>query len=168
MTSHYLNQCWNIINWTIGNKLQWNLNKNLHIFIQENVLENVVWEGLPRQHFQIHFLKWKSLINTNILHFSLSPHTWYCIIVDHRELNVLKTVLLSSIKQILLLQSNLYFEWKIISETHLEIRQAWDVGLQGRITWTPWNWSMGPNSILIKRCSLVYYWSFNNLKSLTQ
>ena len=23
--SHYLNQCWNIVNWTLGNKLQWNL-----------------------------------------------------------------------------------------------------------------------------------------------
>ena len=24
MPSHYLNQCWNIVNWTLGNKLQWN------------------------------------------------------------------------------------------------------------------------------------------------
>ena len=43
-SSHYLNQCWNIVNWTLGNKLQWNLNQNLHNFIQENVFENVVWE----------------------------------------------------------------------------------------------------------------------------
>ena len=42
--SHYLNQCWNIVNWTLGNKLQWNLNRNLYIFIQENPLENVVWK----------------------------------------------------------------------------------------------------------------------------
>ena len=26
--SHYLNQCWNIVNWTIGNKFQWNINRN--------------------------------------------------------------------------------------------------------------------------------------------
>ena len=32
--SHYLNQCWNTVNWTLGNKLQWNLNQNLNIFIQ--------------------------------------------------------------------------------------------------------------------------------------
>ena len=32
--SHYLNQCWNIINWTPRNKLQWNLKGNSHIFIQ--------------------------------------------------------------------------------------------------------------------------------------
>ena len=27
--SHYLNQWWNIVNWTLRNKLQWNLNRNL-------------------------------------------------------------------------------------------------------------------------------------------
>ena len=41
-TSHYLNQCWNIVNWTLSNKLQWNFNRNSNIFIQENALENVV------------------------------------------------------------------------------------------------------------------------------
>ena len=38
-----LNQCWNIINRTLGNKLQLNLNQNLYIFIQENALENAIW-----------------------------------------------------------------------------------------------------------------------------
>ena len=42
--SHYLNQCWNIVNWAIGNKLQWNLKQNSYIFIQENAFENVVWK----------------------------------------------------------------------------------------------------------------------------
>ena len=42
--SHYLNQCWNIVNWTLGNKLQWNLNRISNIFIQENEFENVVWK----------------------------------------------------------------------------------------------------------------------------
>ena len=42
--SHYLNQCWNIVNWTIGNKLQWNFNRNWYIFIQENAFQSVVWE----------------------------------------------------------------------------------------------------------------------------
>ena len=28
-------------NWALGNKLQWNLSRNLHIFIQENAFENV-------------------------------------------------------------------------------------------------------------------------------
>ena len=40
--SHYLNQCWNIVNWTLGNKFQWNFNRNSNIFIQENAFQNVV------------------------------------------------------------------------------------------------------------------------------
>ena len=33
--SHYLNQCWNIVNWTLRNKLQWNFNRSSNIVIQE-------------------------------------------------------------------------------------------------------------------------------------
>ena len=42
--SHYQNQCWIIVNWTLRNKLQWNLNRNSNIFIQENAFESVVCE----------------------------------------------------------------------------------------------------------------------------
>ena len=56
--SHYLNQCWNIINWTLRSKFQWILNHNSYIFIQDgrnkmaaifqmtflNVFKNVIWE----------------------------------------------------------------------------------------------------------------------------
>ena len=42
--SHYLNQCSNIVNWTLRNKLQWNLNQNSCVFIHENAFENVVWK----------------------------------------------------------------------------------------------------------------------------
>ena len=31
--SHYLNQHWNILNWTLRNKIQWNLNRNSYSFI---------------------------------------------------------------------------------------------------------------------------------------
>ena len=41
---HWFRQCWNIVNWTLRNKLQWNLNQNSNIFIQENTLESVVCE----------------------------------------------------------------------------------------------------------------------------
>ena len=44
MPSHYLNQCWDIVNWTLKNKLQWNLNQNTKLFIRENALENVIWK----------------------------------------------------------------------------------------------------------------------------
>ena len=34
--SHYLNQCWFIVNWTLRNKFKWNYNLDLNIVIQEN------------------------------------------------------------------------------------------------------------------------------------
>ena len=40
--NHYLNQCWNIVNWTLGNKFQWKLNEDISISFQENTFENVV------------------------------------------------------------------------------------------------------------------------------
>ena len=42
--SHYLNQCWNIVNWILGNKLHRNFNRNSNISIHENALEDVVCE----------------------------------------------------------------------------------------------------------------------------
>ena len=42
--SHYLNQCWNIVHWNLGNKLQWNFNRYSNLFIPENGFESVVCE----------------------------------------------------------------------------------------------------------------------------
>ena len=42
--SHYLNQWWVIVNWTLRNKLQWNFNQNIKLFIYENASENIVYE----------------------------------------------------------------------------------------------------------------------------
>ena len=42
--SHYLKQYWIIVNWALGNKLQWNFNRNSKFFVQENSLEHVVCE----------------------------------------------------------------------------------------------------------------------------
>ena len=39
--SHYLNQCWVIVNW---NKHQWNCTQNTTLFIHENASENIVCE----------------------------------------------------------------------------------------------------------------------------
>ena len=30
--------------WSFGNKHQWNPNRNVYVFIQENALENVIWK----------------------------------------------------------------------------------------------------------------------------
>ena len=42
--SHYLNQCWIIVNWTLRNKRQWNFNQNTKLFIHENASENIIFE----------------------------------------------------------------------------------------------------------------------------
>ena len=42
--SHYLNQHWFVVNYTLGNKIQWNSNRNTKLFIHENVFEHVVYE----------------------------------------------------------------------------------------------------------------------------
>ena len=41
-SSHYLNQCWDIVNWTLRDKLQWSRNRNSYISIQGNAFENVI------------------------------------------------------------------------------------------------------------------------------
>ena len=42
--SHYLNQYWVIVNWTPGNKLQWNFNQIAKVSILEYASENTVCE----------------------------------------------------------------------------------------------------------------------------
>ena len=55
--SHYLNRCWNIVNWTPKNRFQWNLNQKSQIFIQENLFENVVRKMAA-------ILSWPPCVNT--------------------------------------------------------------------------------------------------------
>ena len=42
--SHYLNQCWVIANWNLGNKLQWNFDQVQSFSFTKNVSENVNYE----------------------------------------------------------------------------------------------------------------------------
>ena len=42
--SHYLKQCWLIVNWTIGNTLQRHSNWNVKLFIHGNAFKNQVCE----------------------------------------------------------------------------------------------------------------------------
>ena len=49
--SHYLNQLWVIVNWTLRNKLQLNFNQDIKLFYCENASKNIVCEMsamLPR------------------------------------------------------------------------------------------------------------------------
>ena len=42
--SHYLNQCWIIVNWIHGNKFQWDSNQNIKLFVNNDASENIVCE----------------------------------------------------------------------------------------------------------------------------
>ena len=42
MTSHYLHQCWHIVNYSLGNNIQWNFNRNSKTLIQEYAFRNTV------------------------------------------------------------------------------------------------------------------------------
>ena len=65
--SHYLNQCWNTVNWTLRNKFQWNLNQNLYIFIQENAFGNVVWKTAA-------ILSWPQCVYFDLQHLCCLIH----------------------------------------------------------------------------------------------
>ena len=57
--SHYLNQLWHIVNWTLGNKFQWNLNQYTIIFMQENAFDIVVCEmmAILSQPWYVNFIQ---------------------------------------------------------------------------------------------------------------
>ena len=42
VASHYINQCWLVVNWTHRNKPRWNLNQQITVFVQENDYGNIV------------------------------------------------------------------------------------------------------------------------------
>ena len=42
-SSHYMIQCWLIVDWTLRNQLRWNIYHNSNISIEENAFENVVF-----------------------------------------------------------------------------------------------------------------------------
>ena len=68
----------NIVNWTLRNKLQWNVNGNSNIFIEENTFENVICKKMSLS-------SWPQCVNKK--HVSLltwCPHMrlWAAIMTD--------------------------------------------------------------------------------------
>ena len=52
--SHYLNQCWFIVSWTLGNKRKWNSNRISNIVIQETITwTNVDWSSMKSSDIHI-------------------------------------------------------------------------------------------------------------------
>ena len=73
LLSHYLNQCWLIVNWTLGKKFMWNTYRNFITFIQENASEIVVcqngghfargrWVNLLQLNWRLPTQRWNSQV----------------------------------------------------------------------------------------------------------
>ena len=96
MSSHYLNQCWDIVNWTHRNKLQWNFNQNSWIFFPENALEYSVWKmaailSRPQCFKVIMRSKWRQCVSTiGVIHMmftALFYHLKGCFTCDKTTLS---------------------------------------------------------------------------------
>ena len=46
MSSHYLNHCWYIVNWTLGNKIQWHFIWNSNVIRDPSLVKTVATDGL--------------------------------------------------------------------------------------------------------------------------
>ena len=87
--SYYLNQCWNIVNWTLVNILRWNSNRNTKLFIHENAFENVLCEMatiLSRGRWVInHILHTDTNIVTNLYQCQCNSPARYGKIDRHKN-----------------------------------------------------------------------------------
>ena len=73
---------WNIVNWTLRNKFQWNFNRNSNIFIQENALENVICE-MASILSRPQCVKWETPYSVNVRHY-IAVYITYQIYSFHR------------------------------------------------------------------------------------
>ena len=89
--SQYRNQCWLIVNWTAGNKIRWNMNRIVFIFIQEDLFENVACQ-----------------IGGHIVQGGMSK--WGCLISKRDGGIILVILLLCSVFTCYLCDSPLYFQ----------------------------------------------------------
>ena len=73
--NHYLIQCWNIANWALRDKFQWNFNWISNILLHENVIENIICEMasmLPQPQYVT-----KCACNSCLVMFCC-VFTWFC------------------------------------------------------------------------------------------
>ena len=77
VSSHYLNQCWNIINW---NKLKWNFNRNSNIFSWRKC----IWKYHLRN--DVHFILASMCLRRALFQCFLSKQfIWQCCLPSASE-----------------------------------------------------------------------------------
>ena len=77
-------QCWNTVDWTRGNKLQWNLNRNVYIFIHE-------------MHFKMSPGKWRPFFSRSHALAAYIGYMWYIHSRCSSQMTYFRTHLLSDI-----------------------------------------------------------------------
>ena len=111
--SHYLNQCWNIVNSNLTNKPQWNLKQNLYI-------------SLKKMHLQMSSAKWRPFsLGLNVLNrrCTWSPKVWKILNTGN-----LVTVLGQFISAFLVFILSIYL-WIICSRFWNRCRQVLPVSI---------------------------------------
>ena len=81
--NHYLHQCWNIINWTLRNKFQWNFNqrinfsfKNMHLKISSVKWQPFCSGGDELRIFQVLFLSVTERYCIQVIQSPIPFMTW--------------------------------------------------------------------------------------------
>ena len=99
---HYPDRCWNVVNWTTGNKLQWNLNPNWYISFKKmplkmsgkwrafclglNLLKHVHFEICLSIRSSLHVIDTGSFPVSRIdFHGSLVPQLWLIGLRAYRD-----------------------------------------------------------------------------------
>ena len=151
MPSHYLNQYWNIVNWTLSNKFQWNLNDNSYIFIQENASENVA-------------CKMASILSQPQLRELILVHNTYHKAqpwVPQNQTQILRDIIDSGHYSLICVTVTSYcYTWPtdIFLHKHISnfifIRQASGYWINFRSNRNLYQ-SLAPDN---RKCSLVYFW----------
>ena len=128
MPSHYLNQCWNIVNLNLRNKSQWSLKWNWYIFIHENTFENVVWK-------MVAILSRPQCVKVILILATLVVICKYKIQIPTFSNNLLLDVIIDSTSswlKIMVVQNNLF----LLQKDSIS-KLLW----RSDTTWQHWTWS---------------------------
>ena len=116
--SHHLKQYWDTVNWTLGEKLSWNSDQNMEIFIHEKAFDNVVCENLTilsRPQCVIRENQWRNRISARWLSLIYSCFLWS----NHSyKLESVRTTSIETKKQTFIWNGN-------IRMTSMETESAW-------------------------------------------
>ena len=149
-------------NWTLGNKLQWNLNWNSYIFIQEIIFENVVWKMtaiLSRPQcvkplISGNFLRVDNFWHSFEIFFQNCNQSIYLYIVSSTE-----PLTYVFIKMIKVLDEIIHQKFASISvDVHRSSRHLYDVCIEcwsqsGR-RWWRWRWRRWPLRSFVRHQTL--------------